>query len=200
MRDYQVEGLNFIFDLHSNGVSGAILADEMGLGKTLQSISLIGRLKEASLTDGVHLVVVPLAVLNQWIGEFEKFCPELKIVKFHGDAATRQTTKQLVTDGAEIDVMVTTYEMVNMEKGFLKKKLKIDILIIDEAHRLKNEATKLSRAVRELNTKFRLLLTGTPLQNNLHELWALLNFMFPKVFAKSAAFDEMFDIKEGHAD
>ena len=200
MRDYQVEGLNFVFDLHNNGVSGAILADEMGLGKTLQSISLIGRLKEANLTDGVHLVVVPLAVLNQWIGEFDKFCPELKIIKFHGDAATRHATKQLITDGAEIDVMVTTYEMVNMEKGFLKKKLKIDVLIIDEAHRLKNEATKLSRAVRELDTKFRLLLTGTPLQNNLHELWALLNFMFPKVFAKSAAFDEMFDIKEGHAD
>jgi alpha-tubulin suppressor-like RCC1 family protein len=98
-----------------------------------------------------------------------------------------------------IDVVVTSYEVATREKGLLKK-LKIDMLVVDEAHRLKNESSQISKTLRTFNTSFRLLLTGTPLQNNLHELWALLNFIFPTLFRESTVFDSLFDLKTGVAE
>ena len=198
MRSYQLEGLNWMIRLQDNGING-ILADEMGLGKTLQSISILGYMHEFRKVSGPHLVMVPKSTLSNWMNEFKRWCPELRTVRFHGSKEERAEIVQDVLQPGVVhekrgwDVVITTYEIVNMEKGPLTK-IAWRYLIIDEAHRLKNEASQFSQTVRMLNTQSRLLLTGTPLQNNLHELWALLNFLLPDVFASAEQFDDWFNL------
>jgi len=198
MRPYQLEGLNWMVRLTENGING-ILADEMGLGKTLQSISVLAYLLEYRNISGPHLIIVPKSTLSNWCNEFTRWCPSLRTVRFHGNKEERAELVETVLRPArrpedrDWDVLVTTYEVSNMERGALAK-IAWRFLIIDEAHRLKNEASQFSQNVRHLNTEHRLLLTGTPLQNNLHELWALLNFLLPDVFASSEQFDEWFNL------
>lgn len=197
-RPYQLEGLNWMIRLLENGING-ILADEMGLGKTLQSISVLAYMKEYQNCSGPHLVMVPKSTLSNWMNEFRRWCPSIRTLKFHGSKEERQLiideslNAALTQDQRDWDVVVTTYEVVNLEKTALTK-FAWRYLIIDEAHRLKNEASQFSQTVRMLNTQYRLLLTGTPLQNNLHELWALLNFLLPDVFASADQFDEWFNL------
>ena len=193
MRDYQVRGLNWMIGLYENGING-ILADEMGLGKTLQTISLIGYMKHFRDISGPHMVIAPKSTLTNWINEIKRWCPSINAVCLIGDANKRATLIRdtLLGDKAGWDVCVTSYEMIIREKAVLKK-FNWRYLVIDEAHRIKNEKSKLSEIVREFNTSNRLLLTGTPLQNNLHELWALLNFLLPDVFNSSDDFDAWFN-------
>lgn len=192
MRWYQLEGLNWMIRLYECGVSG-ILADEMGLGKTLQSISILAYLKQFRDNKGPHLVVVPLSTLGNWARECKRWCPSLKIAKFHGNKEERKQMKQdLLVPGA-FEVLLTSYEMANMEAGFLRK-FSFEFIVVDEAHRLKNENSLLSKTLRTFDSKLRLLLTGTPLQNNLHELWALLNFLVPKYFSSADEFDAYFTV------
>lgn len=198
LRDYQIEGLNWMVRLAANGING-ILADEMGLGKTVQSISVLAYTKQFKGIPGPHLVLVPKSTLSNWMNEFAKFCPSIRVVRFHGPREERedfvrdvlQPTKK--NEDRSWDVCITTYEICNLEKTCLTK-IAWRYLIIDEAHRLKNEDSQFAQIVRMLNTQHRLLLTGTPLQNNLHELWALLNFLLPDVFASSEQFDEWFNL------
>lgn len=184
--------------LHENGING-ILADEMGLGKTLQSISILAWYKEYMKVDGPHLVMVPKSTLSNWCNEFTRWCPSARILRFHGNKDERAEIVEHHLKPARLgerrdwDVMITTYEVVNLEKGPLTK-VAWKYLIIDEAHRLKNEESQFSQTVRLLQTEHRLLLTGTPLQNNLHELWALLNFLLPDVFSSSDQFDDWFNL------
>ena len=204
MRSYQVEAMNFFTELHANNISGGILADEMGLGKTLQTISILANLKETGRQRGVHLIIAPLSLLGQWMSEIRRWCPSLVVRKFHGDTRAQtaveiQAAIKLQDPTTALEVIVTSYEICTKEKGLLKK-LQLDMLVVDEAHRLKNEASQLSKTLRMFNSNFRLLLTGTPLQNNLHELWALLNFVFPTLFKESTAFDALFDINTGVAE
>jgi len=194
LRDYQMEGLNWLIQLHSNGLSG-ILADEMGLGKTLQSISLIAYLAHFKNQAGPHIVVVPLTTLGNWLNEFKRWCPSLRILRFHGNKEERNKMIKEDVKNLTFDVLLTSYEMLNMTKTSLKK-VDWNLMIIDEAHRLKNETSLLSTNLRLLPTKYRLLLTGTPLQNNLHELWALLNFILPDLFKSSEEFDEVFNASD----
>lgn len=217
MRPYQLEGLNWMIRLRANGLNG-ILADEMGLGKTLQSISMLAYLHEFLNISGPHLVLVPKTTLSNWLNEFAKWLPALRVVKFHGTKEERAETGAAVLDGVSItndrkrrrkvinqhegrtwDVIVTTYEVANLEKATLSK-LAWRFLVVDEAHRIKNENAQLSKTVRQLSVENRLLITGTPLQNNLHELWALLNFLLPDIFASSERFDEVFDLQIVDAD
>eukprot|EP00599_Poterioochromonas_sp_BG-1_P014267 CAMPEP_0173160514 /NCGR_PEP_ID=MMETSP1105-20130129/17906_1 /TAXON_ID=2985 /ORGANISM="Ochromonas sp., Strain BG-1" /LENGTH=655 /DNA_ID=CAMNT_0014079465 /DNA_START=39 /DNA_END=2002 /DNA_ORIENTATION=- len=198
LRSYQLDGLNWMIRLQDNGING-ILADEMGLGKTLQSISILAYMYEYKKVPGPHLIMVPKSTLSNWCNEFNRWCPKFRVMKFHGSKDERQDfirshfkPGQSQAD-REWDVIITTYEVVNLEKGALTK-IAWRYLIIDEAHRLKNEASQFSQTVRLLTTQHRLLLTGTPLQNNLHELWALLNFLLPDVFASSEQFDEWFNL------
>lgn len=190
--------------LQENGING-ILADEMGLGKTLQSISVLAYLNEYKNINGPHLVMVPKSTLSNWCNEFQRWCPSIRVLRFHGNKEERQDIinshlkPAINQEDRSWDVVITTYEVVNLEKGPLTK-LAWRYLIIDEAHRLKNEASQFSQTVRLLNTQNRLLLTGTPLQNNLHELWALLNFLLPDVFASSEQFDEWFNLDVGDAE
>jgi SWI/SNF-related matrix-associated actin-dependent regulator of chromatin subfamily A member 5 len=231
MRDYQLEGLNWMIRLQENGVNG-ILADgtslqavviscspdfiltlirfcikctEMGLGKTLQSISILVYMLEYKNVSGPHLIVVPKSTLSNWMNELARWAPTLNSVKFHGDKATREDIISTILEPGQRDedrdwhVVVTTYEICNLEKNTLNK-FAWSYLIIDEAHRLKNEASTFSKTVRQFETRYRILLTGTPLQNSLHELWALLNFLVPDVFASSEQFDEWFNLDIDDAD
>jgi len=192
MREYQLQGLNWLIHLYDNGING-ILADEMGLGKTLQTISLLAYLREFRGITGPHMIIVPKSTLHNWLNEFRRWCPSIKAVKFHGNAEERQLQKDTLVTHGKFDAVVTSYEMVIKEKNHWKK-FHWRYIIIDEAHRIKNENSILSKCVRMLKTNYRLLITGTPLQNNLHELWALLNFLLPEVFSSAEKFDEWFQI------
>ncbi|XP_053086546.1 probable global transcription activator SNF2L1 isoform X2 [Pangasianodon hypophthalmus] len=191
LRDYQIRGLNWMISLYENGING-ILADEMGLGKTLQTIALLGYLKHYRNIPGPHMVLVPKSTLHNWMNEFKRWVPSLRAVCLIGDKDARAAFIRDVMMPGEWDVCVTSYEMVIREKSVFKK-FNWRYLVIDEAHRIKNEKSKLSEIVREFKTTNRLLLTGTPLQNNLHELWSLLNFLLPDVFNSASDFDSWFD-------
>ncbi|CAM9097974.1 unnamed protein product [Scytosiphon promiscuus] len=198
MRAYQLEGLNWMIKLHDNGING-ILADEMGLGKTLQSISVLAYLKEDRGINGPHIVIVPKSTVGNWMREFKRWCPSIKTVKLLGNKAERKAVCENVLDTGNFDACVASYESVLKEASTLKK-IKWRYLLIDEAHRIKNENSSLSKTVRLLSTQFRLLITGTPLQvlppcNNLHELWALLNFLLPDVFSSADTFDHWFNLE-----
>ncbi|KAI4462666.1 snf2/rad54 helicase family [Holotrichia oblita] len=194
MRDYQIRGLNWMISLYENGING-ILADEMGLGKTLQTISLLGFMKHYKNIQGPHIVIVPKSTLANWMNEFSKWCPTLRAVCLIGDQEARSVFIRDVMMPGEWDVCVTSYEMCIKEKSVFKK-FNWRYMVIDEAHRIKNEKSKLSEILREFKTTNRLLLTGTPLQNNLHELWALLNFLLPDVFNSADDFDAWFNTNQ----
>ncbi|OAD75458.1 Homeodomain-like DNA binding domain-containing transcription factor [Phycomyces blakesleeanus NRRL 1555(-)] len=194
LRDYQVQGLNWMIQLYENNING-ILADEMGLGKTLQTISFLGFLKHVRGINGPHLVVVPKSTLHNWLSEFNKWVPDFKAFVFHGDKEKRAGLIKTRLQPLDFEVCITSYETCLMEKAQFKK-IMWEYIIIDEAHRIKNENSMLSQIMRILDSRNRMLITGTPLQNNLHELWALLNFLLPDVFSSSEAFDEWFE-KQG---
>ena len=193
----------------------------MGLGKTLQTISLLGYLHEFRGITGPHLVIVPKSTLHNWINEFRKWCPVIRAVKFHGAKDDRVAQKATMMQKGAFDVCVTSYEMIIKEKAVFTA-FKWKYIIIDEAHRIKNEKSVLFQVVKKLDTAYRLLITGgrggrgegaeegrraraesdapppppprpgTPLQNNLHELWALLHFLLPEMFSSSDAFEAWF--------
>ena len=199
MRDYQVQGLNWLISLYNNGING-ILADEMGLGKTLQTISFLGYLYHHLDVKGPHLIIVPKSTLHNWVSEVKRWCPTLKPILFHGDKDERQDLIKDVLFDTEWNICVTSYEMCIIEKAALKK-FNWEYMIIDEAHRIKNENSLLSKIVRIIQCRNRLLITGTPLQNELHELWALLNFLLPDVFSSSEDFQTWFTVdQEGDQD
>ncbi|OJJ49239.1 hypothetical protein ASPZODRAFT_140162 [Penicilliopsis zonata CBS 506.65] len=198
MRDYQVAGLNWLVSLHENGISG-ILADEMGLGKTLQTISFLGYLRHLCDITGPHLVAVPKSTLDNWKREFQKWTPEVNVLVLQGDKEERNRliNERLLSE--DFDVCITSYEMILREKSHLKK-FAWEYIVIDEAHRIKNEESSLAQIIRLFHSRNRLLITGTPLQNNLHELWALLNFLLPDVFGDSEAFDQWFSGQDADQD
>jgi SWI/SNF-related matrix-associated actin-dependent regulator of chromatin subfamily A member 5 len=195
LRDYQLEGLNWMINLHDNGING-ILADEMGLGKTVQSIALLAFLRSVRSINGPHLVIVPKSTLGNWQKEFARWCPEFSVLRLQGPKAEREAMVRDELMSGEFDVILTTYEVVILERAALRK-FSWCYILIDEAHRIKNEKSALSREVRKLESAHRLLITGTPLQNNLHELWALLNFLLPDVFSSSDEFDDWFSTTDG---
>ncbi|XP_073136820.1 probable chromatin-remodeling complex ATPase chain [Henckelia pumila] len=192
MRDYQLAGLNWMIRLYENGING-ILADEMGLGKTLQTISLLGYLHEFRGITGPHMVVAPKSTLGNWMNEIKRFCPVIRAVKFLGNPDERKYIREELLVAGKFDVCVTSFEMAIKEKSLFRR-FSWRYIIIDEAHRIKNENSLLSKTMRLFSTNYRLLITGTPLQNNLHELWALLNFLLPEIFSSAETFDQWFQI------
>jgi SWI/SNF-related matrix-associated actin-dependent regulator of chromatin subfamily A member 5 len=196
MRAYQIEGLNWMINLHDNNING-ILADEMGLGKTLQTISLLAYLRESRNISGPHMVIVPKSTVSNWLREFRRWCPVMRTVKLLGTKVEREKAIEVVRS-KKFDVCIASYESCLLEQSALTR-FKWNYTIIDEAHRIKNEKSSLSKMVRALKTEFRLLITGTPLQNNLHELWALLNFLMPEVFDSAEAFDSWFNTEDDEA-
>ncbi|KCZ75698.1 hypothetical protein H311_03320, partial [Anncaliia algerae PRA109] len=186
LREYQIEGVNWLINMHENNIN-AILADEMGLGKTLQTITLLGFLKFIKKEKSCNLIIVPKSTLQNWKNEFTKYMPEYSVKIFHSSSAELKEKSKFLK-AKKFDACITTYEMCLKGKKYLKK-INWNYIVIDEAHRIKNENSILSTIVRILSCKHRLLLTGTPLQNNIKELWALLNFVVPDIFYDSEKFE-----------
>ncbi|XP_046965770.1 SWI/SNF-related matrix-associated actin-dependent regulator of chromatin subfamily A containing DEAD/H box 1 homolog [Vanessa cardui] len=182
---YQLVGLNWLAVLHKQGVSG-ILADEMGLGKTVQVIAFLAHLKETGQARGTHLVVVPASTLDNWSSELARWCPSLRVSKYYGNPEERRLLRIEYSRGLDqIDIVLTTYTMVSScpEERKMFRITPMHYVIYDEAHMLKNMSTQRYDNLLKIKSKHRLLLTGTPLQNNLVELMSLLCFVMPHMFS-----------------
>ncbi|RUS34814.1 hypothetical protein BC938DRAFT_478366 [Jimgerdemannia flammicorona] len=192
LKEYQIKGLQWMVSLYNNRLNG-ILADEMGLGKTIQTISLITYLIERKRQNGPFLIIVPLSTLTNWTLEFEKWSPGVIKVVYKGVPEVRKMIQQTEIKHQNFQVLLTTYEYIIKDRPVLSK-IKWVHIIIDEGHRLKNSNSKLTSVLTQYySTRYRLILTGTPLQNNLPELWALLNFVLPKIFNSVKGFEEWFN-------
>ncbi|KAK9820162.1 hypothetical protein WJX72_006943 [[Myrmecia] bisecta] len=198
LRDYQLKGLRWLVSLHDNGLNG-ILADEMGLGKTIQVIALVAYLVESRSQKGPFLIVAPSSLLPNWESEFQRWAPDLNLVSYKGSAEARAAmfASKVQPRCARFHVLLTSYEFL-MGKADRPRlaRLHWKYLIIDEGHRLKNADCKLNAELKHYRTDCRLLLTGTPLQNKLEELWALLNFLMPTLFDSSDDFQQWFGSPE----
>ncbi|KAF2854152.1 hypothetical protein T440DRAFT_552047 [Plenodomus tracheiphilus IPT5] len=191
LKEYQLKGLQWMISLYNNNLNG-ILADEMGLGKTIQTISLITYLIEKKRQLGPYLVIVPLSTLTNWTNEFEKWAPSVTKIVYKGPPNSRKQYQQQIRWG-QFQVLLTTYEFIIKDRPVLSK-IKWVHMIVDEGHRMKNAGSKLSMTITQYyTTRYRLILTGTPLQNNLTELWAMLNFVLPTIFKSATSFDEWFN-------
>ncbi|KAL8782529.1 MAG: hypothetical protein Q9213_005294 [Squamulea squamosa] len=191
LKEYQVKGLQWMISLYNNSLNG-ILADEMGLGKTIQTISLLTYLIEKKNCSGPFLVIVPLSTLTNWNLEFEKWAPSIARIVYKGNP-TQRKAQQIQIRYGQFQVLLTTYEYIIKDRPVLSK-IKWVHMIVDEGHRMKNANSKLSLTLTQYyHTRYRLILTGTPLQNNLPELWALLNFVLPTIFKSVKSFDEWFN-------
>ncbi|DBA77975.1 hypothetical protein WJX77_009797 [Trebouxia sp. C0004] len=194
MRDYQLRGVRWMISLYQNGLNG-ILADQMGLGKTVQTIGFLSHLREKNVY-GPFMVVGPLSTLSNWVDEFKRWLPSMNVILYHGSKDERQKlrTKHMPHGPAtdKFPVVVTSYEIVIADSKLLQR-YKWKYVVVDEGHRLKNFNCKLLRELRLIPVDNKLLLTGTPLQNNLSELWSLLNFLLPDIFADLANFESWFD-------
>uniref|UniRef100_A0A8C7WGM4 Proliferation-associated SNF2-like protein n=1 Tax=Oncorhynchus mykiss TaxID=8022 RepID=A0A8C7WGM4_ONCMY len=195
MRSYQIEGVEWLRMLWENGING-ILADEMGLGKTIQCIAHVAMMLERKVM-GPFLVVAPLSTLPNWINEFKRFTPEVSVQLYHGPAKDRMALLKQIRKPQGLHnmfpVVVTSFEIAMIDRKFLQR-FHWKYLIVDEGHRIKNLNCRLVRELKMLPTDNKLLLTGTPLQNNLAELWSLLNFLLPEVFDDLKSFESWFDI------
>ncbi|KAK5932038.1 hypothetical protein CgunFtcFv8_003774 [Champsocephalus gunnari] len=191
LKHYQVQGLEWMVSLYNNNLNG-ILADEMGLGKTIQTIGLITYLMEHKRINGPFLIIVPLSTLSNWVYELDKWSPSVVKVAYKGTPVLRRGLVPQLRSG-KFNVLLTTYEYIIKDKNILAK-IRWKYMIVDEGHRMKNHHCKLTQV---LNTHYvaprRLLLTGTPLQNKLPELWALLNFLLPTIFKSCNTFEQWFN-------
>ncbi len=202
LHEHQFHGISWMVHMFQHGMP-MILGDQMGLGKTIQTIGFLAYMQESMNIRGPHLVVVPLSVLSNWIAEIERFCPSFRAVRFHGPKDERMRIKEEeLNDINEFDIVVTTFEMLVSEVNFFKRKYMWTTVIVDEGHRLKNEKSQLSEKLRSVPCLSRVILTGTPLQNNLRELWALLHFLSPEIFTQNslARFEDGFDLVRGVID
>ncbi|CAI0627013.1 unnamed protein product [Linum tenue] len=201
LREYQMNGLRWLVSLYNNHLNG-ILADEMGLGKTVQVISLICYLMESKNDRGPFLVVVPSSVLPGWESEISFWAPSIHKIVYSGPPEDRRKLFKEKIVHQKFNVLLTTYEyLMNKHDRPKLSKIHWHYIIIDEGHRIKNASCKLNAELKHYQSSHRLLLTGTPLQNNLEELWALLNFLLPNIFNSSEDFSQWFNKPfEGTAD
>ncbi|XWS42046.1 hypothetical protein CRYUN_Cryun17cG0134900 [Craigia yunnanensis] len=189
-----LKGVKWLISLWQNGLNG-ILADQMGLGKTIQTIAFLAHLKGNGM-DGPYLVIAPLSTLSNWINEIERFAPSMNAFIYHGnkkekDEIRRKHMPKVI--GPKFPIVVTSYEMGMCDARKSLKHYEWKYVVVDEGHRLKNSNCKLVKELKHLHAGNKLLLTGTPLQNNLAELWSLLNFILPDIFQSHEEFESWFD-------
>lgn len=206
LKEYQLKGLTWLANLYDQGING-ILADEMGLGKTVQSISVLAHLAERYNIWGPFLVVTPASTLHNWVNEITKFVPEFKVLPYWGNGNDRKTLRKFwdrknlrYGKDSPFHVMITSYQMVVTDFNYLQK-MRWQYMILDEAQAIKSSQSSRWRNLLNFHCRNRLLLTGTPIQNNMQELWALLHFIMPSLFDSHDEFSEWFskDI-ESHAE
>lgn len=202
LRDYQLQGINWLVFSWCNSTN-CILADEMGLGKTIQTISFLGFLQFRQQIPGPFLIVVPLSTIPNWESEFAKWLPDMNTVVYMGDSRSRELIREhefwYESNGkltTKFNALITSYEIILKDKQHLGS-IKWNYLAVDEAHRLKNSGSALHEALNEFTTSSRLLITGTPLQNSLKELWSLLNFLEPGFFPSMSTFEREYSSLEG---
>ncbi|KAL4890466.1 putative DNA helicase ino80 [Aspergillus ambiguus] len=205
LKEYQLKGLNWLVNLYEQGING-ILADEMGLGKTIQSISVMAYLAEVHNIWGPFLVIAPASTLHNWQQEITKFVPDIKVLPYWGSAKDRKILRKFwdrkhitYTKESEFHVLVTSYQLVVLDAQYFQK-VKWQYMILDEAQAIKSSQSSRWKNLLGFHCRNRLLLTGTPIQNNMQELWALLHFIMPTLFDSHDEFSEWFskDI-ESHA-
>ncbi|PGH16933.1 hypothetical protein AJ80_05001 [Polytolypa hystricis UAMH7299] len=198
LREYQHAGVTWLADLYKDHING-ILADEMGLGKTIQTIALLAHLAVAHEVWGPHLIVVPTSVMLNWEMEFKKWCPGFKILTYYGSQEERRQKRKGWMDDDRWHVCITSYQLVLQDQQTFKRR-NWHYMVLDEAHNIKNFRSQRWQTLLTFKSRARLLLTGTPLQNNLTELWSLLFFLMPsddtvvgrKGFANLREFSEWF--------
>lgn len=176
--DHQKEGVAFLYSLHRDGRKGGILADDMGLGKTIQVISFLSGMYDAELANHT-LLVMPTSLIKNWVREFAKWTPGMRVKEFHGTSKAERN-RNLERIQRKGGVIITTYQMLinNYEHlaSYNQREFKWDYVILDEAHKIKTSSTKTAKSAHAIPAKHRVLLTGTPVQNNLREMWALFDF------------------------
>ncbi|PHU27012.1 ATP-dependent DNA helicase DDM1 [Capsicum chinense] len=206
LKSYQLKGVKWLISLWQNGLNG-ILADQMGLGKTIQTISFLSHLKGNGL-DGPYLIIAPLSTLSNWLNEIERFVPSINAIIYHGNKKQRDEIRMKHmprTIGPKFPIVITSYEIAMNEARKFLRHYNWKYLVVDEVpttdslpfnpgHRLKNSKCKLFKELKLLLIENKLLLTGTPLHNNLAELWSLLNFILPDIFSSHDEFESWFDL------
>lgn len=204
LKPHQIDGVSWLIRRYLLGVN-VILGDEMGLGKTLQAITFLGYLKFCKRLPGPFLVLCPLSVIDGWVSEIEKFVPKLKVLRYVGEKEHRRSLRRIMYEHVQawssssdvsllpFDVLLTTYDIALIDQDFLSQ-FRWHYTVIDEAQRLKNSSSVLYGVLKERYVMPRcLLMTGTPIQNNLTELWALLHFCMPSVFGTLEQFRHTFE-------
>lgn len=199
LKPHQIEGVAWLIKRYLIGVN-VILGDEMGLGKTLQAISFLSYLKTVQKSPGPFLVICPLSVIDGWVSEVSNFAPNLRVLSYLGEKVRRRSLRKKIYEQVKdlsssfdirslpFDMLLTTYDMVLVDQDFLSQ-FRWCFAVIDEAQRLKNPASVLYNVLEERYLIPRkLLMTGTPIQNNLTELWALMHFCMPQVFGTLESF------------
>ena len=189
LREYQYHGLDWLAKLYRENTNG-ILADEMGLGKTIQTISLLAHLAERHEVWGPHLIVVPTSVMLNWEMEFKKFLPGFKVLTYYGTQEERRKKRMGWMNDDKWNVWITSYQLISQDSQIFKRKA-WHYMVLDEAHNIKNFRSKRWQTMLTFRTHSRLLLTGTPLQNNLTELWSLLYFLMPPDSPELQGFGDM---------
>ncbi|KAG8431409.1 hypothetical protein GDO86_018871 [Hymenochirus boettgeri] len=190
LREYQHIGLEWLVTMYEKKLNG-ILADEMGLGKTIQTISLLAHLACDKDNWGPHLIIVPTSVILNWEMEFKRWCPSFKILTYYGSQKERKLKRQGWTKFNAFHVCITSYQLVLQDHTAFRRK-NWRYLILDEAQNIKNFKSQRWQSLLNFNSQRRLLLTGTPLQNSLMELWSLMHFLMPHVFQSHREFKEWF--------
>lgn len=205
LKEYQLKGLQWLVNCYEQGLNG-ILADEMGLGKTIQAMAFLAHLAEEKNIWGPFLVVAPASVLNNWADEVNRFCPDLKTLPYWGALPERMVLrkninpKRLYRRDAGFHILITSYQLLVTDEKYLRR-VKWQYMVLDEAQAIKSSNSIRWKTLLSFNCRNRLLLTGTPVQNNMAELWALLHFIMPTLFDSHEQFNEWFSKGiESHAE
>ncbi|OAY40386.1 chromatin-remodeling ATPase INO80 isoform X2 [Manihot esculenta] len=205
LKEYQLKGLQWLVNCYEQGLNG-ILADEMGLGKTIQAMAFLAHLAEEKNIWGPFLVVAPASVLNNWADEISRFCPDLKTLPYWGGIHERTilrkniNPKRLYRREAGFHILITSYQLLVSDEKYFRR-VKWQYMVLDEAQAIKSSSSIRWKTLLSFNCRNRLLLTGTPIQNNMAELWALLHFIMPTLFDSHEQFNEWFSKGiENHAE
>ncbi|XP_034919811.1 chromatin-remodeling ATPase INO80 isoform X2 [Populus alba] len=205
LKEYQLKGLQWLVNCYEQGLNG-ILADEMGLGKTIQAMAFLAHLAEEKNIWGPFLIVAPASVLNNWADEISRFCPDLKTLPYWGGLQERTVLrkninpKRLYRRDAGFHILITSYQLLVSDEKYFRR-VKWQYMVLDEAQAIKSANSIRWKTLLSFNCRNRLLLTGTPIQNNMAELWALLHFIMPTLFDSHEQFNEWFSKGiENHAE